>query len=136
LPLRDAVAALQPFADEVYLHQVTERASAKSPSRLRRYLDLPEALAAAQARGERGGLWRIHFHVPLFQQRLGPFSSTQAYLVELLARLRVDAISQHLEVETYTWDVLPEEHRGEDIVEAIAREIAWVRDRLEPDRSS
>lgn len=48
----------------------------------------------------------------------------------MLARQRVDGVSAHLEVETYTWDVLPPEFRAGGMDDAIAREIAWVRDRL------
>ena len=35
-------------------------------------------------------------------------------------------MSQHLEIETYTWDVLPAEYRSEGVTNAIAREIEWV----------
>lgn len=124
-----AARALAPFAEGVYLHQVVERRG----DRLTRYLDLPEALAALAADGTRGPReWRIHFHVPLFRERLDPFESTQAYLRDLLAVLAREAICPHLEVETYTWDVLPETHRREDIVTAVAREVEWAAGRLAP----
>ncbi|HEX7126013.1 MAG TPA: metabolite traffic protein EboE, partial [Thermodesulfobacteriota bacterium] len=64
---RAAIEALRPFADGVYLHQVVERRG----DRLVRYLDLPEALAAAEGDREPRE-WRIHFHVPLVRERLGP----------------------------------------------------------------
>ncbi len=119
---RALVAALRPFAEGVYLHQVVERRD----GRLVRYLDLPEALEAAARDG--GGVreWRIHFHVPLFREELGPFASTQDYLRGVLELLRHEAHTPHLEVETYTWDVLPEAFRREDIVAAVARELQWV----------
>jgi sugar phosphate isomerase/epimerase len=120
----DARAALEPFAEGVYLHQVVARHGAH----LRRTLDLPEALAeAARVAAPSGDEWRVHFHVPLFQERLGPFENTQAFLRPLLARLGRENICRHLEVETYTWDVLPEAFRGEPVDEAIARELAWAR---------
>jgi sugar phosphate isomerase/epimerase len=123
---RTLVDALRPFAEGVYLHQVVERRD----GRLTRYLDLPEALEAIAR--DRGGPreWRIHFHVPLFRGELGPFASTQDYLRGVLALLRREAISPHLEVETYTWDVLPEAYRREDIAAAVARELRWVLDQL------
>jgi hypothetical protein len=68
--------------------------------------------------------------VPLFREELGPFASTQDYLRGVLALLRRQAHSPHLEVETYTWDVLPEEYRREDIAAAVARELRWVLDQL------
>ena len=120
------IEALRPFAEGVYLHQVVERASRG----LRRYVDLPEALDVAKGVGGEPREWRIHFHVPLFRERLGMFVNTQDYLQTLLPLLRRDAVSQHLEVETYTWDVLPDEYRREDIVTAVAREMSWVLDRM------
>jgi sugar phosphate isomerase/epimerase len=120
------LAPLRAFADDVYLHQVVESGAGG----LRRYLDLPGAIDAAHAdRGRR--VWRVHFHVPVFRDRLGPLRGTQAYLRELFALLRESPASPHLEVETYTWDVLPEEHRREGVVSAIARELHWVRGELE-----
>jgi len=117
-------AALAPFAEGVYLHQVVERGARG----LARWVDLPDALAAA---GESTREWRIHFHVPLFREQLGPFRNTQPWLRELLDVVRTTPVSPHLEVETYTWDVLPPEFRQEPIVTAIARELRWVRERLE-----
>jgi len=117
-----APEGLERFAEDVYLHQVVERSAAG----LKRHLDLPEALAAGMR-----GTWRVHFHVPLFREELGTFRNTQAYLRELLQRHREKPISDHLEVETYTWDVLPEEYRREDVAMAIARELRWVTDVLD-----
>ncbi len=125
---REALEALRPFAEGVYLHQVVERRG----DRLTRYLDLPLALAAASDGGAGRREWRIHFHVPLFRERLGRFENTQAYLRDLLAILAREPICPHLEVETYTWDVLPEEYRREDTVTAVAREVQWVAGRMAP----
>jgi sugar phosphate isomerase/epimerase len=119
---RALVDALRPFAEGVYLHQVVERRD----GRLVRYLDLPEALDAAQRDGAGPREWRIHFHVPLFREELGRFASTQDYLRGVLGLLRQEAHAPHLEVETYTWDVLPEAFRREDIASAVARELGWV----------
>lgn len=119
---------LEAFADPVYLHQVVER---RGDGRLVRYLDLPEALRRARAEPEGAREWRIHFHVPLFRELLGPFANTQWWLGELLGLLRQESAMPHLEVETYTWDVLPERFRGEDVVDAIARELRWVMGRME-----
>jgi sugar phosphate isomerase/epimerase len=122
----ETLAALRPFAEGVYLHQVVERRNGT----LTRFVDLPEVLEAAARSGTAAAEWRIHFHVPLFLERLGPFLNTQDFLRRLLAVLRVEPVSSHLEVETYTWDVLPEEHRREDIVTAVARELDWVLNHL------
>jgi sugar phosphate isomerase/epimerase len=123
----ESLAWVGRFAEDVYLHQVVERRHGRA---LRRYVDLPEALAGTRTAGG-PGLWRVHFHVPVFRAELGPLRGTQAYLRELLARVRAEAVSPHLEVETYTWDVLPEEHRRDGVLADIGRELRWVRDELE-----
>ena len=117
----DALAA---FADDVYLHQVVER---RGDGTLARHLDLPQALAAARAGAGKGTReWRVHFHVPVFRERYGAFEGTQGYVAELLRLVRERAVSEHFEVETYTWDVLPEEFRREGIVGGIVRELEWA----------
>jgi hypothetical protein len=119
------LAALRRFEDPVYLHQVVQR----GPGGLTRFADLPEALAALP--GSTADLeWRVHFHVPVFLEELAPFASTQAFIREVLAMQRASAISAHLEVETYTWDVLPEAFRSGTVDEAVARELNWVRAEL------
>ncbi len=115
---------LQPFDEPVYLHQVV----ANRNGHMSRYLDLPEALAQGVT-GE-SVEWRIHFHVPIFLEQMKMFSTTQDFLREILAIHRETPISEHLEVETYTWDVLPEQYRNVSIGAAIARELNWTRDRL------
>jgi sugar phosphate isomerase/epimerase len=120
----ETAAQLRPFDEPVYLHQVIERRD----GRLRRHLDLPQALAAL---GEaHGAEWRVHFHVPVFLSELTDFSTTQAFLGEILALHRQAPISAHLEVETYTWDVLPERYRQVEVARAIARELTWVIEQL------
>ncbi len=129
VPRMDHAAAelLRRFDDGVYLHQVVER----RPDGLTRYLDLPEALAAWHGGTAPGREWRVHCHVPVFHDApLGQFATTQPTLLDMLARQRRDGISPHLEVETYTWDVLPPELRTGGLDAAISRELAWVQDRL------
>lgn len=120
-----ALAALRRFDDPVYLHQVVQQ----GPDGLARFADLPEAFAALQGpTADRE--WRVHFHVPIFLDRLGPFASTQPFIREVLAMHRVHPVSAHLEVETYTWDVLPEPYRSGTVDAAVARELAWVKAEL------
>ncbi|ANT62893.1 hypothetical protein AYJ57_20630 (plasmid) [Salipiger sp. CCB-MM3] len=118
-------AMLKAFAEPTYLHQVLAR---RGDGPITAYSDLPEALArGAEADGEE---WRIHFHVPVFLASLGLFDSTQEFLKEILDLHRAAPISPHLEVETYTWDVLPPELRTSSVDAAIARELRWVLERL------
>ncbi|HJU05648.1 MAG TPA: metabolite traffic protein EboE [Nitrospiraceae bacterium] len=115
-------ASLTRFSENVYLHQVVERRHGT----LTRYTDLPDALEALSGAATGDAEWRIHFHVPLFCEHLGLFVNTQEFLRRLLVLIRTEALSQHLEIETYTWHVLPEEYRSEDIVTSITRELRWV----------
>jgi hypothetical protein len=116
---------LRPFDEPVYLHQVVQR----NGEELTRYLDLPDALATIDQ--SIGAEWRVHFHVPIFLAELKDFSTTQAFLREILALHRREPISAHLEVETYTWDVLPAHYRQVDVASAIARELTWVIEQLD-----
>lgn len=113
------------FDDGVYLHQVVQRTG----ERYERFLDLPAALAAYERDGG-APEWRVHCHVPVFLAEAGNAATTQPFLSEILALHAAEPISPHLEVETYTWDVLPASLRDEDVTVAIARELAWCRDRL------
>jgi hypothetical protein len=118
---------LSRFADDTYLHQVV---IADEHGRLTRFTDLPDALAACGQNSPKGNEWRVHFHVPIFLASMSGFDTTQPYLETMLQQLQQKAVSTCLEVETYTWDVLPPEYRTTDVRTAIARELAWVRDRL------
>ena len=119
----EARSALAAFDEPTYLHQVVSRRSGT----LAFAHDLAPALARTDSDGEE---WRVHFHVPLFVDRIPPFRSTQAFLAEILALHKAHPISPHLEVETYTWGVLPADLRSDDIAADIARELDWVRQRL------
>jgi sugar phosphate isomerase/epimerase len=119
------LAALDAFAEGVYLHQVVE----KRGGTLRRHVDLPAALTRWR-NGQLPEECRIHFHVPVFREELGPFRGTQAYVAEFLRLLEREPVAPHLELETYTWDVLPEEFRRESIVDAVAGELRWVLERV------
>ena len=125
-PDRDDLEALRAFAETVYLHQVVIRRG----TGLTRVPDLPQALAVADPT-DPGDEWRVHFHVPLFCASLGRFASTQPFLIELLALQRRAPFTNHLEVETYTWDVLPAALRDQPVTAAIARELRWTIDQLE-----
>ncbi|MEP3331994.1 metabolite traffic protein EboE [Sedimentitalea sp.] len=116
--------ALAAFAEPTYLHQVIRRTACGYASTT----DLPEALALGRATD--GEEWRVHFHVPIFIRDLGTFSSTRDFLAEILSLHRHSPISPHLEIETYTWDVLPAQLRGATMADDICREFAWVLDRL------
>ena len=120
----ETAAHLRPFDEPVYLHQVI----ARQDERLIRHLDLPPALGTLAA--SQGAEWRVHFHVPIFLDQLQHFATTQDFLRDILMLHLEQPISPHLEVETYTWDVLPVRYRRDGIAPAITRELAWVLDQL------
>ena len=55
------------------------------------------------------------------------YATTQPFLKNLLPLLPPDVL---LEVETYTWDVLPPELRRESVTDSIIREIQWLEAQL------
>jgi sugar phosphate isomerase/epimerase len=126
-PSPDLLQALRAYDEPVYLHQVVARSS---QGELLRFEDLPLAMASERARA--ADEWRVHFHVPLYREQLGAFSNTQAFLARILERQRRAPVSNELEVETYTWDVLPPEQRTGNVDASIARELDWVLERLAP----
>jgi hypothetical protein len=130
-PSASALSALAEYDEPVYLHQVVARCEG---GQLLRFDDLPEALASEAAR--RAAEWRVHFHVPLYRRSLGAFENTQLYLARVLERQREHALSAHHEGETYTRDVLPPAQRQGGVVASIARELSWVRERLQAPASA
>ena len=117
--------SLAAFDDGVYLHQVVQQRN----GRIARYVDLAPAFAALRS-GDAGGEWRIHCHVPIFLEKAGAFHSTQQTLKAALECVQHGFVAPHLEVETYTWDVLPAELRVGSRAAAIAREMQWVLEEL------
>lgn len=113
--------ALTPFVESTYLHQVVER---DSGDRLTHYRDLPQALEMLNNPAAKE--WRTHFHVPVFLGKYGKLESTQEDILKVLEYLKKEKITDHLEVETYTWEVLPEDIRLK-IVDSIVRELKWVQ---------
>lgn len=116
--------AIAAFNEPTYLHQVVARLA---NGQLTHYADLPDALAHFDATTHCE--WRVHFHVPLFLDQYGLLHSTQNSVIEVLNRQRVQPFTNQLEVETYTWGVLPADLQV-PISESISREMAWVQTRL------
>lgn len=122
---RKAIEPLRGFAEDRYLHQTTV---AFDDGEVRFFEDLHLALDAWEA--ERAQEWRIHFHVPIHESRLGWIDSTHHQIVDCLdaiADLKTDV--DHYEVETYAWSVLPAEYRISGLAEGIAAELSYF-DRL------
>jgi hypothetical protein len=69
--------------------------------------------------------WRVHFHVPIFAETLGPLRTTRPDLAAALRKVARLDYSPHLEVETYTWPVMPGESNAASMTlsERIAQEL-------------
>jgi hypothetical protein len=117
------------FAEDVYLHQVIAR---KPDGSLSRYKDLDLALASPPARDlSLAPEWRIHFHIPLQSQLQNGLGTTADHILGLLALLKAQpSLCSHLEMETYTWAVLPEALKAKDVAGQIVAEYRWTLARL------
>lgn len=119
------VDTLKRYAKTIYLTQTVEKKNGK----LTRFLNLEDAFAAWENDpGPRE--WRTHFHVPVFLDDLGPFRTTRFAIEDALRFHKLKPLSRQLEIETYTWDVLPDNLKTGDIVDYVCRELDWVRGQL------
>ncbi|UCD62287.1 MAG: metabolite traffic protein EboE [Flavobacteriaceae bacterium] len=113
--------SLAQFDEPTYLHQVT----INSNLGVKTYNDLPIILKNKPDVSE----LRAHFHVPIFLESFEELYSTQDHILKVISILKEQFITEHLEVETYTWDVLPGNLK-KDLSESIIREMNWLIDRL------
>jgi hypothetical protein len=120
-----SLSRLAAFIDPVYLHQTKIRLPR---GRILRLPDLTkETLEAASQHA--GCELRTHFHVPLFYAGDEVLGSTHTDLTpEFFAHVQAHAYP--LEIETYTFNVLPPEIRPADVVDSLVAEHAWVASRM------
>jgi sugar phosphate isomerase/epimerase len=121
-----AVDTLKRYSKTIYLTQTLEKRNGK----LNRYLNVDDAIAAFEKDPGGPREWRTHIHVPVFLDDLGQFRTTRFAIEDALRFHKKTPLSHHLEVETYTWDMLPDSLKTGDIVEYVCRELDWVRGQL------
>ncbi len=86
------LAALRPFAEPRYLHQIVGR----------------DGTARADIDGPAiPGPLRCHFHVPIHRDEIGGLRTTRAEMLAAYGHARATGATACFEIETYTWDVLP-----------------------------
>ena len=122
----DRLAALQQlrsFAEDRYQHQTSVRLPDGST---RFYNDLPDALA--EYGEDPQGEWRVHFHVPVYVDTFGALEATQSDIGDFVRAIDMNDELHHFEVETYAWNVLPEELQRPELADGIADELKWVRE--------
>ncbi|WP_447007715.1 metabolite traffic protein EboE [Saccharothrix isguenensis] len=113
--------AISAFVEPRYLHQVREN----TPTGVLAADDLPEALTDLPAADP----WRVHFHVPLHASPAAPLTSTTDVLLAAADAVRATSDAMpHVEVETYTWTVLP--GPSKDLAAGIAAELRWAVDHI------
>ena len=127
----EARRALASYAEDRFLHQV--RQARGRGHEIEGRDDLSEALDGSRPLAT-DAPWRVHFHVPVHADPQPPLRTGRDQLSASLAALlggpsaRVD----HLEVETYTWSVLPGGAPPDDdaLAAGLASELTWVHQEL------
>ncbi len=115
---------LAQFDEPIYLHQVIAKSC---NGNLIKYRDLAEALPDIINPDHIE--WRSHFHVPIFLENYGDISSTQKDILEIVGLQCKQRHSNHIEIETYTWAVLPKDLQV-PIETSISRELGWLLDQI------
>ncbi|GAA1438929.1 metabolite traffic protein EboE [Mycobacterium cookii] len=121
--------ALASYAEDRFLHQVRHEDAGEVAGHddLAQALDGPDPLATDTP-------WRVHFHVPVHADPEPPLRNARAELHDSLAALLGGPVARvhHLEVETYTWSVLPGGAPTDDdaLAAGLASELAWVHAEL------
>ena len=129
-PTENNLLRLKDFIEPVYLHQVT---LGKDGQCIQRIKDLDTALKMQRA----GNLpeadeWRIHFHVPLHASPGGDLGDTRLHVIDTLFWLSKNQNAcRHLEMETYTWEVLPEKLQAGTVVEQVGKEYQWTLEQMD-----
>jgi hypothetical protein len=119
-----ALRQLGSFAEDRYLHQTMVRSRVGAAPVF--HEDLPAALATTAPAGG-AGEWRVHFHVPIYLQRFGYLDAMQQPILDCLRFVAAHDTTNHFEVETYAWGVLPVELQQPDLAAGIAEEMAWFQ---------
>lgn len=118
----DGRKMLLEFVEPRYLHQTFARFADGS---IHNRLDLEPDDITRQPADDflRAEAWRVHFHVPVFAETLGPLHTTRDDLIAALRKVHMLEHAPHLEVETYTWPVMPGEQSEGNLANQITREL-------------
>ncbi|HZV33820.1 MAG TPA: metabolite traffic protein EboE [Verrucomicrobiae bacterium] len=125
-PTPEARHELAAFADDIYLHQVV--AGTLKARRKRIYKDLAIALSDFDPTHIE---WRVHFHIPLHSPSTAWYETTTDHVEGVLDMLKAEpSLCSHLEMETYTWEVLPPALKNRNVVDQLVAEYDWTLKRL------
>ena len=125
----DALRRLSTFDEPKYLHQV---GACNRHGDIEMFNDLSEYLEQAIERDDQS--CRVHFHVPIFESGLSDgLATTRPDLEAILQEIRRGSVTEHAEIETYSFDVLPTgPDRSETLSlgECLSREYSFALDQL------
>lgn len=108
---------LAAFGEDRYLHQTSVRTNGE----LRFFQDLPDAIEQSRSHGA-AGEWRVHFHVPIYLKSFGFLKTSQDDILQCIQKL---PDTTHYEIETYAWNVLPNDLQCQSLADGIASELEW-----------
>jgi hypothetical protein len=130
-PSMENLSKLEEFIEPVYLHQVITSNQGEVMDRIK---DLDIALRQTKSSTTQTSAdeWRVHFHVPLHASPGNGLGDTQKHVLDTLDWLEANPDTcNHLEMETYTWEVLPQALRSTSVIDQVANEYRWTLDQLE-----
>ncbi len=120
----ELLSQLAQYVEPRYLHQTFARTAG---GKIVHQVDLDRTLCESPPTDwQDAECWRVHFHVPVDRESLGDLGTTRADLIAALQAVRQLDYAPHLEVETYTWQVLPNQEKP-NIVEGFSRELKATR---------
>ena len=122
--------ALERYIEPRYLHQTMGRLPSGEILRSGDLTDELWDLEDQTAPWHKAVMWRIHFHVPVNAERMGPLETTRADLKTALQTVAQLDYAPHLEVETYTWEVLPG-RQTTSLVDGLAQELNATSEMLQ-----
>ncbi|MBP4138557.1 metabolite traffic protein EboE [Flavobacterium geliluteum] len=123
--IQELQKCLRTFDEPTYLHQSVIKTINEE---LLKFNDLKNGIEAMQREDFKE--LRTHFHVPIFIEDYQLLQSTQNDIIDVLKKWRQKEFTKHLEIETYTWQVLPA-HLQTDLEQSIERELKWVLNRVD-----
>ena len=127
-PNQQTVDSLKEYQDDVYLHQVIAKLQNGG---LIRFKDLPDAIENFLKGNCNDDEWRVHFHIPLHASPDSLFDDTRDHIKDTLSVLSSDPeMCKHLEMETYTWEVLPNSLQSNSVVDQLSLEYDWTLNSL------
>lgn len=123
----EALEQLRAFNEPRYLHQTMID---DGDGRPRFHDDLADALPEDPTPQHLTGRWRVHFHVPIYLDRIGLLHTSHADVLDCLRTCADLPEMPHFEAETYAWSVLPEHLKHSELAAGIAAELAWLEQQL------